>query len=74
MNAPAAQGQPRALLVQAAARYVSRILGVMGCSWDADAGGGDGDGASREQVLTPFLDTLTAFRHGWHGTCPSYMC
>jgi hypothetical protein len=48
------------------ARYVARSMQVLGCSWDSDASsaGADGDGASREQVVAPFLDALTAFRCG----------
>jgi cysteinyl-tRNA synthetase len=59
VNAPAASGQRRLLLVQSVARYVARSLQVLGCSWEADAGG---EGESREQVLSPLLDALTAFR------------
>ena len=52
------------LLVQGAARFVARILLIMGCSWGSEASEADGDGtANREIVLAPALDALLAFRY-----------
>lgn len=51
------------LLVQGAARFVSRILLIMGCSWGGEASDADGDGTvHREAVLAPALDALLEFR------------
>ena len=63
INAPASQGAPRVLLVQGAARYVARILLIMGCSWGGEASEADSnDTANREVVLAPALDALLSFR------------
>ena len=63
VNAPATQGAPRVLLVQGAARFVSRILLILGCSWGGEASDADGDGTvNREAVLAPALDALLEFR------------
>jgi len=58
----------RPLLVQSVARYITRILGVLGCGVGGgdsigfvEAGGAEG-GAPREETLAPILDALTAFR------------
>lgn len=64
LNAGPGIGTPRLLLVQSVARYVARMLGVMGCSWDADVGG---EGEGREATLTPLLNVVTGFRDTLRG-------
>jgi len=64
LNAGPGASPPRLLLVQSVARFVARILGIMGCSWEAEAGGG---GEGREATLSPLLNVVTAFRDTLRG-------
>jgi cysteinyl-tRNA synthetase len=56
---------PRTLLVEAVARYLTRMLGILGCAGQESVGLGEAEssgGQPREEVLAPYLDALTTFR------------
>ena len=57
---------PRTLLVDAVARYLTRMLGILGCTGQEAVGMGEaaegGGGQPREELLAPYLDALTTFR------------
>ncbi len=55
------------VVLNSAARYITSILRTFGLSQDGceigfPMAGSEAEGASKEQVLTPFLDILTEFR------------
>ena len=65
MNAEASAGPPRPLLVLSAAKFVTRILVVLGVAGDGDPvglGGSGGESAGRQETLAPVLDALCGFR------------
>eukprot|EP00294_Goniomonas_avonlea_P008277 CAMPEP_0114544762 /NCGR_PEP_ID=MMETSP0114-20121206/3046_1 /TAXON_ID=31324 /ORGANISM="Goniomonas sp, Strain m" /LENGTH=723 /DNA_ID=CAMNT_0001729157 /DNA_START=19 /DNA_END=2190 /DNA_ORIENTATION=- len=58
------QPEPRAPLVRSTAAFVTRILDCMGVT-DADAnavGFGGSAGGTKDEIVRPYLDALTAFR------------